>query len=321
MKRGLVLPCDGMPPRHILNSTRQAHHATHSLMDTNINKKDANQGCKTDVSKSGTLSTLPSPEICVICLDLISDRATTLPCQHNHFDFACLGTWLQQSQRCPLCKATVLAVRYTTREGQPHIFHLPNDTSTLPRRPPHRHHSHRRTNHDRTKPTTPPDPALTFRQTIYRHNIPSLHIGSNRHSRYRNITPSSFSDAQLTQRARTWIRRELSLFSFLDPSSSPAHETGTDRRATNAEYLLEYMIAILKSIDLKGSQGQAEELIAEYLGRDNARLFLHELEAWLRSPFEKVADWDRVAQYRLDGGRVVNGMGEMVVGARSGKQQ
>ena len=281
-----------------------------------INRHDAKPEKMTDISKQDTSSTLPSPEICVICLDLISDRATTLPCQHNHFDFACLGTWLQQSQRCPLCKATVLAVQYSTEQGHSQIFHLPNDTSTLPRRPPRRHPSHRRSNHDRSKHSSPSDPALTFRHHLYHHNIPSLHMGSNRHSRYRNITPSSFSDPHLTQRARTWIRRELSLFSFLDPSPSSS-ELRTDRRATNAEYLLEYIIAILKSIDLKGSQGQAEELVAEYLGRSNARLFLHELEAWLRSPFEKIRDWDRAVQYGLEGGRVVNGIGEIVAGAGS----
>ena len=70
-------------------------------------------------------------------------------------------------------------------------------------------------------------------------------------------------------------------------------------------------------MDLKGSQGQAEELIAEYLGRSNARLFLHELQAWLRSPFEKIGEWDRAVQYRLEGGRVVNGIGELVMIARS----
>ena len=65
----------------------------------------------------------------------------------------------------------------------------------------------------------------------------------------------------------------------------------------NAEFLLEYMIAILKTVDIKGSGGQAEEMLQEFLGRDNTRLFLHELRAWLRSPFEAIEDWDRSVQY------------------------
>jgi hypothetical protein len=50
-------------------------------------------------------------------------------------------------------------------------------------------------------------------------------------------------------------------------------------------------------VDIKGSAGQAEELLRDFLGRDNARLFLHELLAWLRSPYASLEDWDRHVQY------------------------
>lgn len=50
-------------------------------------------------------------------------------------------------------------------------------------------------------------------------------------------------------------------------------------------------------MDIKGSAGQAEELLRDFLGRDNARLFLHELQAWLRSPYVSLEDWDRNVQY------------------------
>lgn len=69
------------------------------------------------------------------------------------------------------------------------------------------------------------------------------------------------------------------------------------RRANNAEFLLEYIIAILKTVDIKGSGGQAEDMLQEFLGRDNTRLFLHELKAWLRSPYTSLEDWDRNVQY------------------------
>jgi len=110
------------------------------------------------------------------------------------------------------------------------------------------------------------------------------------------LTPAVFCrDEKLVARAKKWIRRELGVFDFLNPASSSFGQA--DRRASNAEYLLEYIIAILKSIDLKGSAGQAEELLREFLGRENTRLFLHELEAWLRSPYENLHDWDRAVQY------------------------
>jgi hypothetical protein len=101
----------------------------------------------------------------------------------------------------------------------------------------------------------------------------------------------------------------LRAFDFLDPDSGDFSltETGPSqnprRRATNREYLLEYIIAIIKSIPIKGSEGQAGDLLSEYLGRQNAILFLHELEAWLRSPFSKLEDWDRVVQYSQLGQR------------------
>lgn len=50
-------------------------------------------------------------------------------------------------------------------------------------------------------------------------------------------------------------------------------------------------------MDVKGSSGKAQELLAGYLGEENARLFCHELEAWLRSPYVELADWDRHVQY------------------------
>ena len=56
-------------------------------------------------------------------------------------------------------------------------------------------------------------------------------------------------------------------------------------------------MAILKTVDIQGSGGQAEDLIQEFLGRDNTRLFLHELRAWLRSPYISLEDWDRTVQY------------------------
>lgn len=61
--------------------------------------------------------------------------------------------------------------------------------------------------------------------------------------------------------------------------------------------MLEYAIAILKSVDLKSASGAAEDMLAEFLGRRNAGVFVHEVNAFLRSPYERVEDFDRWAQY------------------------
>ena len=140
------------------------------------------------------------------------------------------------------------------------------------------------------------DDALSRRKHVYRNRLYSLHVGSNRLSRFRDFTPEQLnSDQELISKARKWIRRELQVFEFL--SSSSGSNDGVARKANNAEFLLEYIIAILKTVNIRASGGQAEDMLQEFLGRDNARLFLHELGSWLRSPYVQIADWDRHVQY------------------------
>jgi hypothetical protein len=100
----------------------------------------------------------------------------------------------------------------------------------------------------------------------------------------------------LQSKSRTWIRRELRVFTFLHthPAGSTSDAATT---SSNAEFLLSYIVSILKMVDMKGSNGHAENLLTEFLGRENSRLFLHELNAWLRSPYTKVEDWDLNVQY------------------------
>jgi hypothetical protein len=86
-----------------------------------------------------------------------------------------------------------------------------------------------------------------------------------------------------------FLRRELQVFSFLNTAAAP--------RGGNREFLLEYIVAILKTNELKGASGHAEDLLTDYLGRGNAKLLLHELEAWLRSPYTTLGDWDSHVQY------------------------
>lgn len=118
------------------------------------------------------------------------------------------------------------------------------------------------------------------------------------------------------------MRRELQVFSFLNPDSS-GNGGSRDRRANNAEFLLEYIVAILKTVDTQSAGGHAEDLIAEFLGRDNTRLFLHELRAWLKSPYSDLAVWDAHVQYsrrdKADGIR--NEFTEDTAGAGSHERQ
>lgn len=153
--------------------------------------------------------------------------------------------------------------------------------------------------------TAPAQDPLEKRRDVYRKRLFSLHVGSNPRSRYRDITPLDFNTSDdLQSRARAWIRRELQVFEFLsDDSRSPPEdgrlpsEDTRRRRQNNAEFVLEYVIAILKTVDMQS--GHAEELLADFLGREHTKLFLHELRNFLRSPYS-VEAWDRHVQYDDD---------------------
>jgi hypothetical protein len=185
------------------------------------------------------------------------------------------------------------------------------------------------------------DPVLTFRRRLYLRQIPSLYVGRGvrrdfRHRRSKQhvrqpVTPASFSSATnpgaatLTHLATTWIRRELQLFPFLDPSSASSLSNSTSHRRTSADglprprrqttphYLLPYIMAVLQQIDLRGSAGQAVELISEYLGRSTAVLFCHELYAFLSSGTRSVGEWDEQVQYWFEEeGELRNGRGQLL---------
>lgn len=252
--------------------------------------------------------------LCVICLDDISETAMTKPCAHE-FDFVCIVNWLERNPTCPLCKTQILTVEYVQNSQQDTKVYTvngrpPRSGANIAESPTSRGDQHHGQNSERqgqleTRPqihaqgpiNVTGDP-LARRQHVYRHRLYSLHVGSNRLSRFQELTPKRFlHDTELVSRARKWIRRELRVFEFLLLPGEAAALDGPSNRQVNAEYLLEWIIAMLKSVNIKGSNGQAEDMLQEYLGRDNTRLFLHELRAWLRSPYSEMEEWDRTVQY------------------------
>ncbi|OCL06841.1 hypothetical protein AOQ84DRAFT_296225, partial [Glonium stellatum] len=188
-----------------------------------------------------------SPDVCVICLCPVSERAVAVPCNHCTFDFICLVSWLQERSVCPLCNTEVTTVQYDWRSPTDFKTYAVQSTqpppkstessasqvsrtfSPFPRRPS-------RPRYNRARPLSPPSPdtALLQRRHIYQRSLYSLHVGSNRVSRYKNLTPALFaSSPDLQSRARAWIRRELRVFTFLNPdadsssSSNPASSSSS----------------------------------------------------------------------------------------------
>ena len=231
-------------------------------------------------------------DTCVICLDPVTERAVAVPCNHLNFDFLCLCSWTQEQPCCPLCKTPLTAIEYDWRSPTDRkLYIIPKQeekpkahngaTTTSRFRPPRR----------RPAPSqrplhTSPDAALAFRRRIYSDQNYSLHVGANRTSQYANFTPSTFTTSSALQsRARLFMRRELQVFDFLAENNA------------RLGFLIEYIVAILKTTEIKDAGGSARTLVAEFLGDGAAGLFLHELEAWLRSPYERLEDWDRHVQY------------------------
>ncbi|KAI0451027.1 hypothetical protein F5B21DRAFT_398643 [Xylaria acuta] len=249
---------------------------------------------------------------CVICLDSITEACEARPCRHRNFDYVCLLNWLERLSKCPLCKSRIHEVGHDfgyEGPGTSRVYLVPQVTNDPPQneqaqpQPPRprwaaERPNRRRYEHFQHRPVAQ-DRAIVCRQQIYRNRLYSLHVGSNPSSRYRDITPALFeSEPELVSRARAWLRRELQVFAFLRTPSSPqsSDDAMTRRRANNAEFLLEYIIAILKTVDIQGSQGAAEDMLSEFLGRENTRLLLHELRNFIRSPWS-IEAWDRKVQY------------------------
>ncbi|KAI1305044.1 hypothetical protein F5Y03DRAFT_162808 [Xylaria venustula] len=272
------------------------------------------QNTLAEVAARGELSSdadegQPSEPCCVICLDSITEACEAKPCRHRNFDYLCLLNWLERLSKCPLCKSNVHEVVHDfdcDGPGTSRVYPVPQVTGDASRNEQPHAQSQRQIERPNRRPQgrfrrqpVIQDEAIIRRQHIYRNRLYSLHMGSNARSRYRDITPALFeSEPELVSRARAWLRRELHVFEFLRTPSSPrsSQDVLTRRRASNAEFLLEYIIAILKTVDIQGSQGAAEDMLSEFLGRENTILLLHELRSFLRSPWS-IEAWDRKVQY------------------------
>jgi len=129
---------------------------------------------------------------------------------------------------------------------------------------------------------------------VYSRLLYSYYIGSNHISRFRNFTPAQITESgELQSKARKWIRRELRVFGFL--TQRFAHQA-----PVNLEWLIEFIVCILRTVDLSDISDQAHLILTESLGRENARLFLHDLSTWMRSPYRSLEEWDRFVEYGLE---------------------
>ncbi|KIH89007.1 ring finger domain containing protein [Sporothrix brasiliensis 5110] len=309
-----------------------------SMMESGEERSKVTLEARPATASATTTSTPSSPssstDRCVICLDTIAEHCVAQPCGHRDYDFLCLVSWLlQHKPSCPLCKAAVDAVQYG--DDFTKTFSVPKKAesssgaeaaasesvstqaplslsadSRPPRTRPRRRPAPATSSSSSYISSPSPEAALERRRHVYRLGLYARHVGANRHSRYyRELTPQLFAqDPDLVSRARAFLRRELQVF-WADwgaqgqrderPHAPSSRSSRSSCRTNNVEFLLEYIVAILQSIDLQDSAGQAEELLQGFFRsrRDHTRHFLHELRSFLRSPYLTLANWDRHVQY------------------------
>ncbi|EEY17496.1 RING finger domain-containing protein [Verticillium alfalfae VaMs.102] len=236
---------------------------------------------------------------------------------------------------CPLCKAEITEIRYdfSSDRAQWKTYHVPSKPAPPPPSQQQQQQQYHRS-HDRTRsgpgPHTSPghfaerrrfdplglrrprpslyrtrrargsaqdDDPLRHRRFVYRNQLYSLRVGSNRVSRYRELTPHMFAtDAELVSRARMFLRRELQVFEFLAPTSDTSTAAAADqaaaerdpvrrRRANNAEFLLEAAWARPRNSFRSFSGGRTQGCCCTSCARG------------LRSPYMALENWDNAVQY------------------------
>ena len=253
---------------------------------------------------------------CVFCLEPTSQQCIARPCGHACFDFVCLASWLlEYHATCPLCKSHVSTVAYG--DDLACVLDINKEShkrkaasvARAGRGSAARSRSYQQRSRIASAGPTPEDEALEERRRVYRLGLYARHIGSNGRSRhYQDLTPRMFQqDPDLTSRARAFIRRELQVLWREQgpvPARAPPLRRGPfglftrQRAGRNRHQLIEYIVLILKSLDIQSNGNGIDEMLARDLSSASVvRHFLHELRCFLRSPYLTVAAWDRHVQY------------------------
>ena len=122
------------------------------------------------------------------------------------------------------------------------------------------------------------DGALTRRKQVYLKGWKAKPPPVSSLSKFKDTKPKNFSqDPHQLSKLVPWITRELQAILGIQ----------------DVELILEYIVALLKTIDLKTNQGK--ECLQEYLGI-HTELFIHELFCFAKS-FLNMEAYDQVVEY------------------------
>ncbi|KAM3456412.1 hypothetical protein MY3296_001691 [Beauveria thailandica] len=153
-----------------------------------------------------------------------------------------------------------------------------------------------------TTPTPTTSIAIRNRRDVYAQGLFSLPVDSSdsaaavraaSHDVTTTRAPARFflREPHVTTRARAFLLRELRVVFDYVP-------------AVRAAFLADHVASMFRSardVEELAAASELHILLAADLGGSAARLLMHELKAWLRSPYASLEEWDAAVRYpRLD---------------------
>eukprot|EP00741_Cyanophora_paradoxa_P013919 tig00020723_g13436.t1 len=218
---------------------------------------------------------------CPICLEQTQNTALADQCFHA-FCFACILQWAEVTARCPLCKQPFRSVIHSiVSDREYRRYYLPEsllDSGDGPKREPRPQSAFAgglpRRVHSRPawgQSAQPPAAcsAVEARRAVYQRGVPCQTLMSA-HARP-PIRPATFREPVLRRKLEPWLRREL---------QAALEEDDVDA----LDMMCHFVFSLLGQHEI-ASPRVREELQPFLLGKTG--LFLHELEAFARSPYDQ----------------------------------
>ncbi|ESZ94111.1 RING finger domain protein [Sclerotinia borealis F-4128] len=219
---------------------------------------------------------------CRFCENSVSWQAVNQPCNHQAFHLCCMIRWLRRSRTCPLCNTRVTDIHHNFSADGNHMEYIISPR-LIPFEP--------------AFSQEPPPSPISQRRRIYFNQAYSLPIFPNLFPKQMGATPQVIANSPYAQgRVRLFAERDLQALASIVRARSSASGRPHANLAVAVEMLLNLVIDIVKSEDFQNVPSFMENMLQEYLGR-NARLFSHELRAWMESPYDSLDQWDRNARY------------------------
>jgi len=236
-----------------------------------------------------------SPDLsCSICLSAVENRAFTDACYHT-FCFECLVEWSRVRAVCPLCKKSFHSIIHSFRSYDDYkLYHVPksymSNSINMPS-PNNSTSSHfarvgrlmSGANAAAMPPLNDGDPMLALRRRLYSHSDEMQLRGLLSSDGVVISPPHQVSPAMfdcypvMLERVRPWVLRDIAV--IIDNGEVSA--------------IADIVLGLLRNFPITSEDFY--ERLFPYLGL-HTRRFLHELDAFARSPFD-MTTYDARAVY------------------------